>query len=330
MEMKTYKAIFSAAGPCTHIPDAQTLFGSFCQAILLLYGQEKLDEYLASFEAEPWFIHSSMFPDRFFPAPQKPLLTLETIQSRVNDQKTAAGKLAILSRLKPYKKIQYISQDVVKQFVLADNLQALPGFLKLNGGGLAVENEHGFSVLYDERKNQEVSFTVKTVLQTKSGTLQNKVEKDLFYQKQLFFSSSSRMAVYIKSSLPKESLETILKTIEITGCGPKISTGLNAFCLEELQDFELERKKKAASVFLLSPCIPKEGEFDLAASSYGIASSLYRASFSYVGDAFSGRFSALEEGSILKPVASAEYYGQLVYSQVKGKPIYHYGIGFVL
>lgn len=327
--MITYQAIFKAEGICTKIPDAQTMFGAICQSILNLYGESGLDEYLNSFEDKPWFVHSTMMPKGFFPAFKQPLLTLSSIQEQV-DQKRNDQKLDLLSQLKKYKKFEYVSQKIFFDYVLSDQISEIKNHLMINGGSIEPDSNCGISVLQDQ-KNPDQNFMMKQILQTRSGTLTNKLEKDLFYQRQLFFKENSRFMVYLHSNKSKEELKKILSLIEWTGTGPSSSSGFNQFHLESVEKVESPMvSAKTGRICLLSACLPDKDEFDLPRSDYGIESALYRTSYGYIKDSFSGRFNLLSAGSMMKPLENKEFYGQLKRSETKGKTVYHYGIGFVL
>lgn len=326
--MKTYKATFSMPGVCTRIPDAQTLFGAFCRGILISQGEDRLKEYLDSFESQPWLVHSSMYPDHFFPAPKQAVLTLDEIQKKIHSQTSGADKLRLLSQMKQYKKYRYVSEELFSRYVRNGKLEDLAEVLEMNGGSVKVRQEKGLSILSADKKDKKEPFEMKRVSRGRSGSLKVSGDRDLFFREELFFSGSSRLCLYLKASIAKEEVEAILKMLELTGAGPLTSTGVNGFVLESLE--EMKSEPACDKVCLLSGCIPAEDEFDLEESHYDVESSLYRTSFEYAGDAFVGRFVKLEEGSIMKVLDQKEYYGQLVETQTKGKPIYHYGIGFVL
>ena len=118
--------------------------------------------------------------------------------------------------------------------------------------------------------------------------------------------------------------------IEWTGTGPSSSIGFNQFHFEKIEKMDSIHKEQGNRICLLSACIPEENEFDLKSSDYGIESSLYKTSYSYIKDACSGRFNLLQPGSMMLPLEKKEYYGNVLKVSTKGKPVYHYGIGFSL
>lgn len=330
--MKTYKAVFKTGGPITRIPDAQMIFGAVCQSILLQYGESELESYLHSFDETPWFVHSTMLPDGLFPAPKKSLMDISEVQKTARSEKKGSQRIQLLSEMKKYKKIAYVTEDVYQNYIATDRFSALLARLAINGGNADIRPlKDGARVLSFSDKETADSFKMKGQLQIRSGSLKNQVEKDLFYQKQLFLSESSQLVVYIKSNISEEKLASILSLFSVTGIGPSHTVGLNLFHLEGLQEYKpVKAKRKGTVISLLSDCIPGQDEFNYAKSSYGIVSTLNRGSYSYVKDAYVGRFNALEVGSLLEAKEMKDYYGRNVCFSVNGKAICHYGIGFVL
>lgn len=332
--MKTYKAVFHPVSPLEKIPDAQTIFGALCQCLLLTKGIDSLNEYLDSFENEPKLVHSSMFPDHMFPAPKESIVSLTEMTEIINAV-PAEMKISLLSDFKKYKKVQYISDSVFCNYFLANKYSELKkqimGQTTSTVETASANEVEGVSVL--KNKDEQISFKCATRQIIRNSSEGNKVEKDkiereLFYQKQTYYSESSNLALYIKTSQEKEELFKLLKCFEIIGIGAKTSIGLNAFDLVSLD--EVSFKNENPNCCLLSNCIPKQGEFDLHKSSYSIISNIYRGSKSYIGNGIVGRFNTFGTGSVMRPTEKKEYYGRLVKTEVNGKPLYHYGIGFVL
>ena len=75
--MKTYRITFKVLSSITHLPDAQTLFGSFCNIIRSTQGEEALQQYFQSFQTQPLFIHSSMFPHELLPMVKVGLISIQ-------------------------------------------------------------------------------------------------------------------------------------------------------------------------------------------------------------------------------------------------------------
>lgn len=320
--MNLYCLTFSACGQLTRIPDAQTIFGALCTAIRMKDGQQKLEDYLASFEEKPWFIHSSMFPKGLFPAAVSPLISLKELHDSVLSQVTQ-NRLPILESIKSTKKYSYMSSSVFQDYYLKDRTGRL--LKDLQTSKIGIRDQNGLSILCKSTEYKANIFLIRRVLQTRSGTLSNKVEKDLFYQEQIFPSKDSRFCIYVKSDWTPEQLRPYFALLEYVGIGPHRSTGLNLFKLETIEKSSLHSNSQKE--YLLSGCIPEMDEFDFDQSEYRIDSALFRGSYSVVRDALTGSFSKLKEGSLMVPVKKKEWYGRLIRIDINGQTIYHYGLG---
>lgn len=320
--MNLYCLTFSACGQLTRIPDAQTIFGALCTAIRMKDGQQKLEDYLASFEEKPWFVHSSMFPKGLFPAAASPLISLKELHDSVLSQVTQ-NRLPILESIKSTKKYSYMSSSVFQDYYLKGRTEKLR--IDLQNSRIKISDQNGVSVLCKSTETRMDPFLIRRILQTRSGTLSNKVEKDLFYQEQIFPSKESRFCIYVKSDWKPAQLRPYFALLEYVGIGPHRSTGLNLFRLESIEKSSLH--SDAGKEYLLSGCIPWMDDFDFEHSEYRIDSALFRGSYSIVRDALTGSFAKLKEGSLMVPVKKKEWYGRLIRMEVNGQTIYHYGLG---
>lgn len=323
--MKTYRLIFSAQGAITKIPDAQTVFGALCAAICMYEGVEKMEDYIHSLETDPWFVHSSMFPLGLFPACSKPLISVAEINPWLSVVDNGV-KLPMLSELKRIKKYQYMSQSVFENYYLNEKDDQLKTNL-IQKNLLTVERVNGVSILKD-RTESIPPFSLKTVQQTRSGSNFIQKDNDLFYQKQMFLTKESRFCLFVKSSWSLQQLNTIFSLLEYTGIGPHRSSGLNLFRLEKAEEVEYASSTEFA--YLLSGCIPKSDEFLFDQSYYQIDSATFRSSYMDSKSQYSGTFSKLKEGSLMKPIHKKEWYGQMIPVEMGGRTIVHYGLGVVL
>lgn len=324
--MKLYKLTFSAQGPCTKLPDAQALFGALCQGILNHAGHEKLQEYLSSFDHEPLFIHSAMYPDGFYPSVKKPVFELKDLQNSIKRIRVDS-RLDVISQTKGLKKVSYLSQRAFERYLLNDRLNDLPR--EIEKSEVYVRTQGGLSFIDCRNETVDVPpFEMKSLLIAKNGSQNNEIEKELFYKKTIYFSDSSRFMVFVKSDQPIQRIRGFFEWLKFVGIGPRRSTGMNLFNLENIEEISI--KKCTDYAFLLSDCIPAKGEFNYEQSSYSVRSELYRGSFLSVQDKIYGRFNSLESGSLMKPVKVKPYYGRLIPIQIQGKTVYHYGIGFTL
>ena len=325
--MKLYRLTFCADGQITRIPDAQTIFGALCAAIQMKDGQQKMEEYIHSLKTHPWFVHTSMFPKGLIPASAKPLLSLSELSSVVGSLSNGT-KLSVLSDFKRLKKFQYMTESVFEHYILQGDFAGLKQKL-LNSDQIRIQQSGSLSILQESKDNPS-PFLARTIQQTRSGAIDIQKDKDLFYQKQMYLSESSELCVFVKSDLDPEQFCPYFKMLEYTGIGPYRSSGLNLFRLKKVEEYHFNLPQQEPYAFLLSGCIPEQGEFNFDQSFYKIETSSFRGSFSIVGNAFTGTFSKLKEGSLMNTSQKKDWYGQLIQVEFKGKKLYHYGLGVTI
>lgn len=320
--MKLYRCIFTPNSTLNQIPDAQTLFGAFCFIIDQKYGQDKLNRYLETLNDDPWFIHSSMFPENLFPSPSENLFSIALVNHKVQNQ-SPKEKLSVLSDFKKYKRLQFISDAVFKTYVLKNDMERLKQEILSKANLFRIDETSRILSFKDEK----VAYAGTRILQTRNGQQMDSLDKDLFYNVQLFVPKTQKFNLFIKTDHIQEIIP-ILKLLEYTGVGARKSIGMNQFHFETFE--EIQVKPAYEKVYLLSKCIPGPEDFDFAESDYKIDSRLFRGSKTYVYGDYIGRFTRLLEGSLCQPKTVKEYYGKVVREVVDGKPIYHYGLGFVM
>lgn len=320
--MKLYRCIFTPKSTLNQIPDAQTLFGAFCSIIDQKYGQDKLNTYLETLNADPWFVHSSMFPENLFPSPSENLFPIELVNEKVQDQ-SPAQKLSVLSNFKKYKRLQFISDPIFKTYVLKNDMERLKQEILSEADLFRIDETSRILSLKDEK----ITYVGSRILQTRNGQQMDSLDKDLFYNVQLFVPQSQKFNLFIKTDHIQEIIP-ILKLLEYTGLGARRSVGMNQFHYEGCEEIQVDPSYER--VCLLSKCIPDSEDFDFEKSDYKIDSRIFRGSKTYVYGDYIGRFTRLLEGSLCQPKAVKEYYGKVVREVVDGKPIYHYGLGFVM
>lgn len=318
--MKTYCATFKADSSLTGLPSAQTIFGALCQIIVDAKGQEALQDYLDSFDHSPVLIHSAMYPADLFPMPKQNIFPLTFVNEAVHAA-SSESRLAAMAEYKKYKNIRFVSQKILETYVLPCKFEQLrkdllyqpQQFQLLDNGILRCSGETSD---YEQR----------TVLQTRNGQKGLMTEKDLFYQTQIYPSKNQKFSIYLKSEWPAEELEDLLSQFEIFGIGTRRTVGCNVFTLLSVREIRL--KSGGPYHYLLSDCIP-EDEVNLTESFYSLKSALYRASKSYTGGFITGRYTYLEAGSLIKAPIQKRWLGKNHKSESRGKPVWHYGMGFV-
>ncbi|EOS61177.1 CRISPR type III-a/mtube-associated ramp protein csm4 [Firmicutes bacterium M10-2] len=323
--MQTYRLIFSSVSVLNQIPDAQTIFGALCGIIKKKDGEKVLNAYLDSLRTnEPWFVHSSMFPLDLFPFPSENLFSLEFIEKFIDSQKDGESKLFLFSEFKKYKKLKYVSVGILTEYILSGRLDQLRKDL--------LTKQEKFSIIEDQEilrlREETITFQSVNVLSIRNSIRKDSLDKDLFYESQLFVPKDQQFQVLVKTDQDIGRIRLYFSLLEYTGIGSNRSVGMNSFHLENIEEFHFENQNERA--YLLSKCIPEKEEFDFEQSSYRVDSKLFRGSNTYVYGDYVGRFTRLLEGSLCKPAKKKEYYGQLISIFMDGKIIDHYGIGMVV
>lgn len=321
-DMKTYKATFRSGPRFNELPKAQTLFGAFCTIIKETKGQESLNDYLESLRENPWFVHSDVLPDKFFPAPKQPVFSLEYIQGVIRNTKPSV-QLEVLNDYKKYKKIRFVSEGILRKYFLKGSIGDLRRDLM----------QHADSFLYDNgclslKKELLKAYSPKTAMQIKVSGLDDQGDNELYYVAEQYPEKDQRYCIYFKTDGGGQLLKEILPYLNYFGVGSKKSSGMNQLIFESLEEVDLKTKNDLR--YLLSGCIPaQEDQIDYAESAYEIRSSLYRSSKTYNGGYWSGRYTHLMTGSMIHTLVDKPYYGRMEKSISQGKEVDHYGLGLV-
>lgn len=323
--MKTYRVEFECKSRINKLPDAQTIFGVICSIYKNVYGDEKFNEYISSLkEGHPLFVHSSLFPEGLFLMIKESLFDV----SLVNEQtlkSSPSEQIGVLSQLKKYKKISYIAEGIMKDYIFANKVDELkseqlknPDAFQIDGGILKRNN------------SQKNVYETKNILVTHARIDKLNIEgenRSLYYDQSIFHKQGQKFFMFVKTDLDMHKVEDVLKYIEYFPIGSKGSTGNNVFKYVEYKKYNYNNVNP--NVVLLSKCLPMENEFDYDNSFYGVFSNQYHSSNEYKNYVI-GKISKLVEGSLMAPIEKKEYYGQLLNVSNDENPLYHYGIGFVL
>lgn len=312
--MKLYKLTFRSLSSITRIPDAQTIFGAICTIISFTQGEEKVQEYLKSFNSKPLFVHSSMFMDGVLPMPKIGLVSIDEKNEAIF-KLPPDKQLKQLSELKKLKKVNYITLELYKKYMEQDKFEELKKDILSNK--LSIEKGVISNTAYMYNHSSQLT------IHNNHEETQNDSRR-LYYDMNEFYNDNARFCIYVKTD-DIELVKNIFKYSQYFGFGNRVSVGKN--CFELLDVIEIDKSKVISSKkVLLSKCISTE--FDLEESSYIIESDVYLGSKYYSSNKI-GRFNKFVEGSYMKAREDKEYYGTVIKCN-NGREIYHYGIGFVL
>lgn len=313
--MEIYKLTFKSLSSITKIPDAQTIFGSVCTILNFTKGENAVQEYIGSFDKEPFFVHSSMFIDNILPLPKIGLISIVEKNDRIF-KSSPEEQLKQLSNLKKLKKVNYLTIDLYQEYIEKGLFEQLKKDILSNK--LSIENGIVSKKTYDYLQSSQL------VIHNNKEEVNNDSRK-LYYDNNVYYDEKTRFCIYIKTK-DINYVQSIFKYSQYFGFGNRISVGKNCFELEKITKIKQSNSIIKDKVILLSKCTSTE--FILEESSYMIESQVYQGSKYYSSNKI-GRFNHFLEGSYMKVKDNKEYYGEIIKCN-NGKPIYHYGIGFVL
>lgn len=322
--MRTYRFTFEALSSLSKVPDAQVIFGSICNIIKQTKGDEALQSYLSSFEDQPIFVHSSMFPCGLLPMIKVGLLSIEEKNKDVFS-KQPKDQLQYLSKMKEFKKIQYMTPDIFNKYINTNDFATRIIDLKNDLLNHKITLKDGVLSSNDASRSigkRELITHVQTSMNALDRTEEEK-SRGLYYDSTMYYPEHSYFDVYIKTD-QLDYVKNIMKYVPYFGFGNRISVGKNSFKLVQVENITIENKDPDYCM-LLSKCI--SDEFDFEDSSYMVDANIYRGSHYYHSNVV-GDITKIVEGSRMRVKDSKEYYGSLLKTN-NGDVIYHYGIGFV-
>lgn len=322
--MRTYRFTFEALSSLTKVPDAQVIFGAICNIIKQTQGEEALQSYLSSFEDQPFFVHSSMFPCGLLPMIKVGLLSIEEKNKDVFSKKPE-DQLKYLSKMKEFKKIQYMTPEIYNKYINTKDFAKRIVDLKDDLLNKKISLKEGVISQNDTSRSIGKRELI-THVQTYMNHFENSNEENargLYYDSTLYYPEHSYFDIYVKTDRLDE-VEDLMKYVPYFGFGNRISVGKNSFKLINVEKVNIKAKDPQYCM-LLSKCM--SDEFDFNDSSYMVDAQIYRGSHYYHSNVV-GDITKIVEGSRMRVKEPKEYYGTLLKTN-NGSDIYHYGIGFV-
>lgn len=318
--MKTYRLVFTCQSVINQIPDSQTIFGFICNTINQLKGKEALDDYLHSFDNEPYFIHSSMFYNNLIPMIKRNIFSLG-FTNEIIKKTEKQERIKTLDNLKKFKRISYVSERIYKEFIMDMETEALKKQIIEYPDKFKVEN----NIL--QFASEKIDFTTfKTILNTRNGFPEKGEDKSLFYENQCYFPIGTEFCIYVKSNQNIDYIVEIFKYLEIFGIGSRKSVGMNSFKFKKVEACSLQSSNHYK--LILSKYIPYE-DINYEKSCYQCISNMYKSNFHQKGiNQLIGKFTHLTEGSLVYMNENKEFYGKIIKIGEDISSIYHYGIGF--
>jgi len=305
--IKAYRVKFLS--PHTTIK-SYTIFGAFCWAYKLLYGKDKLENFLKEFSKNPKFLLSSPFPIikniYLFP---KPFFKLEL-----------SSDIKILEKLKrkPYKNAVYITQKILEKIIKAE-IKSQNDLMKLNVK---------LGVIYDNGENlSSLNFGKNQIfVHNQINRIDNKSENLYFEEGIVPFENQEKyfLVKFIDESFINEFEKTILKIVPELGLGGNKNIGWGKVeILGDNKDFSFLERNKTDKFITLSPIIPKNINFQ--DSYYNFYTFVSYTDGSFDKPKLKGKIDYIEEGAIIRKQDSNQFAGVL---KNVNDIYYQYGLEF--
>lgn len=316
--MKEYKLIFKSISTISKLPSAQTIFGAVCNIILNTQGEEAFNNYIKSFDSNPLFVHSSMFPLNMLPMVHYNIFDIKYINQHILKEKSM-DQLSYLQTLKSYKKINYVTDSIYQNYITNQNFDLLRNDILCKK--LKIENY----CLLEKNDNRNFNQTsqLNTHVRKKDYYMSDSDNNALYYDNTIY--TDGLFYILVKTN-NIENIKKIFSYSHYFGFGSRHSVGKNSFELLSIE--EVKRKNNSKNKLLLSQSILDE-TVDLKSSNYQIISRQYHPSKTYVNK-ITHRLNLFNEGSYLNVLQNKEWIGKLLSFTVDNKPLYYYGIGYII
>lgn len=316
---------------------SDTLWGLICWAIRNIYGNNELEKFIETYQANsPEFIISSTFPftviqngekTPYFPRPILPLNEFKPPDKR----KKSSENVADSSLRKKVKKVTLLKKELFEDFINS----------KIN-------NEHIISFI----KNK-VQAIFPPVLQTESVT-HNKIDRinqgtlkinevgQLFHSNEMYFDimdeTNIKAGLFFLAKGNIDKLITVLRWLSHVGIGGDRSTGKGFFKFE-VEDFSLNEPTDYNSVTNISLYYPTKEELQLFKNKPYFNYQLEERR-GYIGFLKYNRFDKpatimFKEGSVFPAIKNHQYGSNTIVKQADENAglfhnVYQYGLGFMI
>ena len=347
--MKTYAVYLKPKGSYPGTISSDTLFGAFCWATYVLYGEDKLKEVLSNFDTAPKFLLSSPFPYiensatkvRFFPKPKFPapsnqmLKELTKRKTKTDDVKSLKFKRGYLTVIETFDEIKdtlFLSEQIFKEIVEGNlGLVGISQHLKTVGFmDKDIENIGNTFITYQERKEIDPDGELLIHLFMKEADIQrNQIDRVtgttaeglLFFSTQTFLLKREEGAKsglwFLLKTDDFEFLEPLLRYIADTGIGGDRSVGKGHFDISWDEGEELPESKKPNCFVNLSRYLPDSDEIDITKTplSYTLRNIRGKHESKFLSRPRQPHFKEMvrvfEESSIFPLIVKKPFYGRL-------------------
>ncbi len=269
-----------------HTPlKSYTLFGAFCWAYILYYGESKFETFIKDYIQNPKFLISSSYPiyqgKTLFPKPQ--------LRYFYEDDFKIEDKL----KRKPYKKARYVSMDVVKDIVKGDVKYQNDLMKKYNvSHGVITKDE-----IIEKEKEKEKAKTLSTILVKNSINRITNASESLYFEEGYFYDEEYFLVKFF-DGFDKE-FEKILLLVQEMGLGGNKNVGWGKVEIKPMDvDLSFLDNKSTNTFITLSSMIANDN-IDVLKSSYNIYTFKSYTDQTFKSSILKKKVIYIEEGSIL-------------------------------
>lgn len=269
---------------------------------------------------QPLFIHSSMFPLNMLPMVHYNIFDIDYINHNILKEKSI-DQLSYLQTLKNYKKINYTTESIFNDYIIKSDFNKMRDDLlnkKINIKNYCLQKASE-NILFEQTKQLNTHVRKKDYYNTSIGDDNALYYDDTIYTNGLFY-------ILVKTNENIKKIKDIFSYSHFFGFGPRHSVGKNSFKLISIE--EIKRKPNLNNKLLLSQSVFDEC-INLSESNYQIISKQYHPSKTYINKT-THKMNLFNEGSYLKLTQDKEWIGKILSFNIDKKPLYYYGIGYII
>ncbi len=227
---------------------ADTIFGHICWAYRFLNDEEKLGEFLVSYEKNPLqppLLVSNGFPKDYLPKPVIPPVTQEDLQKIVkNDERIEAS-----FKIKTVKKADIIPKGKLEQLQRD----------RITPDKLFAAMYECYDIIMDNKRKQQIIMVQHNTIDRIKGSVRR---GGLYVQDETFFDQKEGgFEIYLKTNyFPFEELKRIFEFISRQGFGRDKSTGKGFFSFTIREGIDLPESAQPNAFMTLSSYVPAKND----------------------------------------------------------------------
>lgn len=317
---KDYTIVIRLKSPVVTPFQSDTIFGHICWAVRFLKWKEedRLADFLDSYNGEPPLLVSNGFPEGYLPKPVLPPVTQDFL-GRVfqeEDLKEKAYRIKAIKELDiiPVSTLELLQRETITSEKLFNDMNKC------------------FEEIESMKTKQERAIVQHNTI----NRMGLKSDGGLYSQEETFFAVDSGIYnIYLRTNyFSSEELEKIFRYISMDGFGRDKSTGKGHFEFDVKEGIDLPEAEKPNAFMTLSSYVPSEsdpvkGHYSLL-HKYGKLGGVYAKGVSEVeGNPFKKPLIMFSAGSVFYDEYERDKtYGQLLDKMHQNEKIRHYAYAF--